>query len=536
MGALDPKIYQHIVNDDGRAARRIAHEHELWDLLTEEPNPEMTSFTLRKTVQVHRMLWGNGYIEIQRDGANRAVALWPRNPARIKPRRADKNFLIGEELVRAGQLFYATTEGMETASVDPENPSQDGYTSERPIHSLDILHIPGTALDGRVGQSVIQLARNAIGLALATEKFGGKFFGNGAVGMGVFEVPTLLAPEDLEKTKRSLQEAWGGENMLRPLLLEAGMKYTPTSTDPDKAQAIQTRDFQIAEICRLWNIPPHMAGVTEKTSRANTEQIAQEFLAFSLSSDIRAWEQECRRKLFPIPSVGRSAGTKYGMFFDTRPLTMPAANDLRQFIASMIQFGVFEPNDARELLRMNPLKGDASDATWMPINMAPADKSFENPSLGSTDDSTDGADGKSKDKKKPKGVGGLQQAYSKAYCRLFRDAFGRICARSKADEPTFQRAFLPVLLSIGEGLEQFAAQHFDAEANPDGFERSSFLAEYTKGMYHRFKAESWPTANGNSEAICQRELSRAVKYLTVEVYRDVAARAAKQELEPAEVQ
>src|ERR1700676_1552360 len=90
IGVLDPKIYEHIVNDDGRLQRRIAHEHRYWDLLTQQPNPEMSSFTLRKTVQAHRMLWGNGYVELQRDNAGRIVAMWPRNPARIRPHRVAK--------------------------------------------------------------------------------------------------------------------------------------------------------------------------------------------------------------------------------------------------------------------------------------------------------------------------------------------------------------------------------------------------------------------------------------------------------------
>jgi HK97 family phage portal protein len=502
-------------------------------LLANQPNPEMTSFTMRKTVQVHRMLWGNGYIELQRDGGNRIIAMWPRNPARMKARRADKNFLINDELVRAGELFYATTEGVE--SIDPNPESPDRYVNERPIHQLDMCHIPGLSLDGRIGQDVIILARNAIGLALATEKFGGKFFGNGAVGMGVFKFPTLLSPEDREATKRSLQEAWGGENMLRPILLEAGMDYAATSVDPDKAQAIQTREHQVIEICRVLTTPPHMVGVSEKTSRANTEQIGQEFLTFSLNQDLVAWQQEVNRKVLPTPAMGRSSGKKFGMYFDTWPLIVPSANDMRQFFASMIQFGVFEPNDARERLGMNPLSGPASDSTFLPINIAPADKIFENPALpGDSADAgaAEPADGKGKgkDKKKPKGVGGLQQAYS----RLFRDAFGRVCVRSQIDLATFQRAFLPVLLSLCESVEQLAAQEFDTDTDPHGLERSSFLAEYVKSMHHRYRSEAWVNANGSSEAICRHELARAVKALTIEIYRDVATRAAKQQSEISE--
>jgi phage portal protein BeeE len=545
IGVLDPKIYEHIVNEDGRLQRRIAHEHRYWDILTHQPNPEMSSFTLRKTVQAHRMLWGNGYIELQRDGAGRVVAMWPRNPARIRPHRTLKSTRVVTSdgigvTVPPGKLVYITTEGMETESVDPENPSPDpqGPHGERFILPEDILHIPGLSLDGRIGQSVIQMARNAIGLALATEKFGSKFFGNGALPMGIFKLPGNLAPEDYDAFKREVQEAWGGENANRPMVLEGGEDYKQTSTDPDKAQAIQTREHQVIEICRVFTTPPHMVGVTEKTSRANTEQIGQEFITFSLSTDLKAWEQEVDRKFFPRPTVGRNAGQKYGMFFDTRPFTMPSANDLRQFIQAMVQWGVFQPNDARELLRMNPLQGDPSDSTWMQINMAPTDQLFETPALPSNEpadqpDDDDQAEdgGKAGKKKAGKRSEMLVARISRAYSRLFRDAFGRIAARSEADLAVFQRTFLPVLTSIGEELEQLAAQQFDTDPDPDGFERSSFLAEYLRTMHHRSKNESWRSANGRAPEICDRELQRAVRSLAVEVYRNVATRRAKEETE-----
>lgn len=544
IGALDPKLFEHIINPDGRLQRRIAHDHPYWELLALEPNPEMTSFTLRKTVQVHRMLWGNGYIEMQRDAAGRVIALWPRNPARIRPHRLLEPVRIttsdGIQLtVGKGKLVYITTEGMETESVDPENPTPDpqGPHGERYILPEDLLHMPGLSLDGRIGQDVVQMARNVIGLALATEKFGSKFFGNGAVGMGIFKLPGNLDPVDLEQFKREVQEAWGGENVHRPMVLEAGEDYKQTSTDPDKAQALQTREHQVIEICRLMTTPPHMVGVTEKTSKANTEQIGQEFVTFSLRTDLTIWEQEISRKMLPRPSIGRNAGKKFGMFFDTKPLTMPAANDLRQFIQAMIQWGVFEPNDARELLRYNPLKGDASDSTWMQINMAPTAQLFETPALPTNEpDESDSPDDESDKKNKKSSLRNRRQEalvarIARAYSRLFRDAFGRIAARSSVDLSTFQRTFAPVLSSIGEELDHYAAEQFDADADPDGLERSSFLAEYLRTMHHRSNNEAWHSSKGTDAQICDRELVRAVRALAVEVYRNAGTRKAKEQTE-----
>lgn len=541
IGALELKIFEKIVNTDGRLNRRIDHDNDLWDLLHEEPNPEMSSFTMRKTVQAHRMLWGNGYVEMQRDGGDRVEALWPRNPARMKLRRANEPFLIRGELVKRGQLFYATTEGMETAPIDSEEAQNEGHASERAILPADMLHMPGLALDGRIGQDVIQLARNAVGLALATERFGGKFFGNGAQGYGIFKIPGTLTPEDFEVFKREVQEAWGGENVNRPLVLQGGEEYTSTSTKPNEGQFLESRMFQITEICRaMGNVPPHMVGVTEKTSRANVEQIGQEFLTFALRPDLMCWTQEIDRKMFPRATMGRNAGHKFGVYFDTWPLVTPAAADLRAFIQAMIQWGVWEPNDARAKLGDNPLDCKGADATWMQINMAPVDQLYQTPALpgagGEDDDeNSHGNDGADPDANpaKSKGKRGklLVQRICRAYSRLFRDAWGRIAARSNADLADFRRVFLPVLVSIGEEFERHAAEMFDADPNPDGLESSRFLTGYLETMQHRSRNESWASANGSADAIAQRELARAVRALAVEAWRNAATAAAKDQTE-----
>ncbi len=531
IGALDRKIFEKIVGADNRVQRRIAHEHDYWDLLESEPNDEMSSFTMFKAVQAHRMLWGHGYIELQRDGGDRIVALWPRNPARTKVRRAREPMLIRGELVKPGEMFYATTEGMETAAMDVSEAVNESYTTERAILPADMLSFPGLALDGRVGQDVVQLARNAVGLALATEKFGGKFFGNGALGYGIFKVPGTLAPEDFELFKREVQEAWGGENAGRPLILEGGEDYVPTSTKPNEGQFIETREHQVIEICRIFTMPPHMVGVTEKLGKGNAEQVGQEFVTYSLTPDLKCYEHEIKRKMFPRPAVGRNAGKKFSMFFDTRPLTMPAANDLRAFIQAMVQWGVMEPNDAREWMHMNPLTNEGANATWMQINMAPVDQLFATPALPGAADGAGAGDDDPAAAGRAKRSNLLAERLCRAYSRLFRDAFGRISARSNLDLAAFRQVFLPVLASIGEELERHAAEIYGADLSPDALSSSSFLAGYLETMLHRARNEKWAQANGNAEAIVQRELGRAVRALAVEAYRSAATAAAKQETE-----
>lgn len=124
----------------------------------------------RETLQGHLCLWGNAYAEIQRDNGNRIVALWPRAPHKTHPVRHPDS----------GQLFYVTTDGM-----------QDG--KQRAIAADDMLHIPGLSMDGMLGLSPIQQARQAMGLAIATEKFGAQFFGNGSRPGGILTHPAKLS-------------------------------------------------------------------------------------------------------------------------------------------------------------------------------------------------------------------------------------------------------------------------------------------------------------------------------------------------------
>jgi hypothetical protein len=242
--------------------------------------------------------------------------------------------------------------------------------------------------------------------------------------------------------------------------------------------------------------------------------------------------------MLPSPERGRNAAKRFGVFFDTWPLVTPSANDLRAFVQAMVQWGVWEPNDARERMHMNPLDTPAADSTWMQINMAPVAQLFETPALpgaGGDDqgDNEDAKPGATKDKagRARRGDRILITRVSRAYSRLFRDAFGRMCRRSQADEATFRQVFMPVLVSIGEELEQYAAQILDTAVNSDGIESSRFLAGYLGTMFHRFEGEEWPSANGSAQEICDRELSRAIRALAIEAYRNAATAAAKLETE-----
>ncbi len=164
------------------------------------------------------------------------------------------------------------------------------------LQPRDVLHIPGLGFDGLVGYSPIAMAKNAIGLAIATEEYGAKFFANGAAPSGVLEHPGTI--KDPSKVREAWQSQFGGSsNSGKVAVLEEGMKYTPISISPEQAQFLETRKFQINEIARIFRVPPHMVGDLEKSSFSNIEQQSLEFVKYTLDPWVVRWEQSIMRTL-----------------------------------------------------------------------------------------------------------------------------------------------------------------------------------------------------------------------------------------------
>lgn len=470
VATLPLNVYEHIAAKDFRAGKRLAVDHDLFELLHYAPNPEMTSRSFRMALQAHLLLWSNAYAEIQRDNANRPVAIWPRNPDKTRTHRTEN-----------GLLVYKTSEG------------QAGTSGERTIASEDMIHIPGLALDGRVGQKVVYLARNSFGLALAAEKFGNKLFANYGRPGGVLEHPTQLTNEARQNIKHSWAEAQGGENIHTVPLLEEGLQWKDVANKPNEAQFLETRQFQRAEICSIFGVPPHMIGDPDKQNRANTEQLGLEFMTFTLQPWLVAWEQELKRKLFP--NRGRNANKFFSMF-DTRRLMMPDANSRKGFYIAGKQWGFLSTNDIRELENLNPVDDPDADALWIPLNMTKA---------GAQTDIAGDED--------------VSARYIKAFSRVFRDAFGRIVARTAPDSDAFRKAFLPVLLSIADLICRSSEVQDELEGDEHQIDYLSFVSTYIEGM--RARLPEWKNANGEADLVADSELGRAATALKAEIFRSL---------------
>ena len=269
-------LHLYTYKEDGGKEKAIGHP--LYLLLHDEPNPEMSSFVFRETLMTHLLLWGNAYAQIIRNGKGEVVALYPLMPNRMTVDRDS-----------SGQLFYSYQMNNSDAPT-----MKTGTVILKPS---DVLHIPGLGFDGLVGYSPIAMAKNAIGLAIATEEYGAKFFANGATPGGLLEYPGTV--KDPDRVRESWNKGFSGsQNAGKVAILEEGMKYTPISIAPEQAQFLETRKFQINEIARIFRVPPHMVGDLEKSSFSNIEQQSLEFVKYTLDPWVVRWEQSLSRALF----------------------------------------------------------------------------------------------------------------------------------------------------------------------------------------------------------------------------------------------
>ena len=313
----------HVYRYTGTGSEK-ASEHPLYSILHYEPNPEMSSFVFRETLMTHLLLWGNAYAQVIRNGKGEVIALYPLMPNKMTVDRDER-----------GQLYYSYQR-----SNDEAIRSKDQTVI---LHPSDVLHIPGLGFDGLVGYSPIAMAKNAIGMAIACEEYGAKFFANGAAPGGVLEHPGTI--KDPQRVRESWQSTFGGSgNANKIAVLEEGMKYTPIGISPEQAQFLETRKFQINEIARIFRVPPHMVGDLEKSSFSNIEQQSLEFVKYTLDPWVTRWEQSIQRSL-----LTQEEKATYFVKFNLEGLLRGDYQSRMNGYATARQNGWMSANDIREL-------------------------------------------------------------------------------------------------------------------------------------------------------------------------------------------
>ena len=324
-----------------------AINHPLFKVLHDQANAEMTAYTFFETSGVHQELWGNQYAQILRNNGGDVIGLQPLRPEQTQVTRNEKK-----------ELVYITF---------------DINNQRIALPAGDVLHIPGWGFDGLVGKSPIGLMREAVGLAVAAEETGARFFENGAITTGFLKHPGALSKEAQERLKESFKEKYGGQNNAHKIaVLEEGLDYTPISIPFKDTQFIETRGMQREEICTAFNVPPTLVGITEKQTSWGTgvEQLQIGFLTFTIRPKLVRLEQAMEKQL--LTDQERRQG--YEIKFNANAFLRGDMKTRFESYQLARLNGWLSVNEIREMEDLNPI--DTGDIYLRPLNTVPDTEAF----------------------------------------------------------------------------------------------------------------------------------------------------------------
>lgn len=311
-------------------------DHWLFKLLHMRPNQWQTSFEFRETMMAALLLRGNAYaVKVMR--GTRVLELIPVSPDRVQVKQS-------EDLT----LEYLITPRLGGAPLRFEQ--------------KEIFHIKALSSNGFIGLDPLQMARESIGLSLATQRYGAKFFANSAIPSGVLQHPEELGTEGRDNLKKDWEEMTGGENINSIAILEEGMEFKPIGMTSENAQFLETREFQRADIAAIFRVPPHMIGDLKRATFSNIESQNISFITQSLMPWLVRWEQAIWRDLIP-----RNERDELVAQFQISGLLRGDSKARAKFYVDMVTTGIYSVNEIRELENLNPRKG--GDEFLTPLNM-----------------------------------------------------------------------------------------------------------------------------------------------------------------------
>lgn len=307
--------------------------------LLESPHPDMTPYEFWLTARFHRKLWGNAYIRKLRNPLGHIQEMWLIHPGRVK---------VGRES-EAGRKVYAIDGGKEVLS------------------DREVLHLPGMGYDGICGVSPVRAARESIGMGLAAQEYGGRLFGSGMLATGVLQTEQRLTQSQADalaarwKAKRT-----GLESAHGTVVLDKGAQFHQLSIAPIDAQFLESRRFQIVEVCRWFGVPPFLMFETEKSTSWGTglEQQALGWVKFDLQPDLLGFEQRVdKHALWADPTKPEPLYSKHSLEGLLRGDSAARA----AFYNSMWNLGAVSTNEIRAYEDMEPVEG--GDVHYRPLNM-----------------------------------------------------------------------------------------------------------------------------------------------------------------------
>ena len=332
MASLPLVVYR--ARTDGGKDR--VTDHWLYRLLAKRPNRFQNPFEWREMLQGHLALRGNAYNQIITNPRGEVTELMPLHPDRVRL-----------ELLPSGEFRYRFT---------------DRFGCENILSRGQVWHLRGLSSDGLMGLSPIDLARESLGMALAAQDYGARFFANDAKPTGGWiEFPGSFKDNEAKKVFReSYQQAQSGANRGKVLVLENGMKFHEVGVTNKDAQFLELRKFQITDIARLFRVPPHMIADLDRATFSNIEQQSLEFVMHTMTPWAERWEASIESELL-------LEGDELEVEFDFANLMRGDAASRAAYYQSGIQNGWLTRNEARIAENLNPLEG--LDEPLRPLNM-----------------------------------------------------------------------------------------------------------------------------------------------------------------------
>lgn len=329
----------HLMRQNGRS-KEFALENPLYRVMHDRWNPFITAKVGRQTISAHALTWGNGYAEKVRNQFGDVVELWPITPDRVK-----NILIVGNDLV------YEISVGSETKYLPRRN----------------ILHLHGLGFDGFVGYSVVAMARKTLGLAMAMETFGSRLFSQGINPGAIITHPTHV--KDSKAFREAISDVYAGlGNTHRLMLLEDGMSFEKVGIPPEDSQFLESRQFQVPEIARWFNLPPHKLKDLTRSSFNNIEQEQISFVTDSILPWLIDFEQE-----FQLQLLNDRQRYQENLYFKhiVEGLLRADAKSRAEFYKIMKRESIMTINEIREKEDLNPDQNPLSDELWIEANMIP---------------------------------------------------------------------------------------------------------------------------------------------------------------------
>lgn len=324
----------HVYESESADSRQIDRSHPAYRILQKSPNNIMTPVTFRETMAARVFLKGNAYGKIESDSNAMPIGIIPFEVDTITPQ-------LGED----GKLYYK-------------------HTSGRTYNDFEVLHLSGLGFDGIKGQSVISYAAQNMGISLAAQQYGNKFFANDTH-LGTTLTTDQTLPEDYRKQLQDqLDNRAGMDNAKKNMVLSGGLKVDKNGVNPNEAQFLQTRQFGIEDVARWFGVQPHMLFDLKSSTNNNIEQQALEFAQYTIQPWAIRFEQEYDRKLL---TYKQQINDTHSIKHNIDAILRADPKSRAALYQSGIQNGWYSINDVRGLENMNPIEG--GDKHFLQVNM-----------------------------------------------------------------------------------------------------------------------------------------------------------------------